>query len=102
MRVFLFAFLMAFFVTVCFGAVNSVPISGNSVTPITQGYYCLAAAPTVPVAPFIAPTLVQPTSSASTTLEMTDGTYFYVITFTTGTGLITSLPSCPIRYATKQ
>jgi hypothetical protein len=94
--------LLAFCATVSFGSVGSIPISGNSVTPMTQGYYCLPATPTVPVAPFIAPTLVQPTSNPTTTLEMTDGTYYYVITFTTGTGMITSLPSCPVRYSTLQ
>jgi hypothetical protein len=85
-----------------YSAVNGVPISGNSVLPITNGYYCNAAAPTVPVAPYIAPALVQPISGAASSIEATDGTYFYVITMTTGTGLVTSLPSCPVRYSTQQ
>ena len=83
-------------------AAQAVPINNISIDPVTSGYFCMPGSPTVPAGPYIAPTLVQPTANAATTIETTDGTYFYVITMTTGTGLVTSLASCPVRYDTKQ
>ena len=64
--------------------------------------YCLPAAASAIAGYFIPTASIQPVSSPSSTLEFTDGAFYYVITMTAGTGLITSLPSCAIRYTTKQ
>lgn len=93
------AIIIILFSSACFAG-----SSPNSINPmsVVSSYFCLPAAPTVPVFQFIAPTLVDPIANGSTTIETTDGTYFYVITMSTGTGFITSLASCPVRYTTKQ
>lgn len=98
----LVSLLLAGSVGVAVAAV-SFPTWQGSAPPMSE-FYCLPAAPTAPVDTFVAPAMVQPTSSvvATNSLERTDGTYYYVTTFTTGTGLIASIASCPVRYTSQQ
>ena len=83
-------------------AAVSFPTWQGNAPPASVHFYCLPAAPTVPVDVYVAPTLVDPTSNGATTIEQTDGTYYYITTVSSGTGYLSSLFSCPVRYTTKQ
>lgn len=76
-------------------------------TPTLWSPYCLPASPTVPAGMFVSVNFVQPTANPTTSYEQygydqTNTFYYFVTNITTGTGFVTSLVGCPIRYATQQ